>query len=507
MINMKSRTQKAKLNIATSLMTQFVTLVCGIIVPQLLIKTFSSEVYGATTSITQFLAYISLLEGGIAGVARAALYKPLAQNDEVVISNIVGEIKSFFRMIAFFFIVYTLVLASTYNKIAHTDFDWTFTFFLVIVISISTLAQYYFGIANSILLQADQKTYVNNLISTFATIINTIMIILLIYLDCSIIIVKLVSSCVFVTRPVLLSLYVKKKYNIHKPEINAPKALTQKYTALGQHIAYFLHSNTDIVLLTIFTNLKVVAVYSVYNMIVVNIRNITSSFTGGMESVFGNMLANNEKEKLQKTFSDYETLISIVATILFSVTAVLIIPFISIYTKNVTDANYFQPVFSVLIILAELIYCLRLPYHYMIIAAGHFKQTKIGAYGEAFINIVLSVSLVFKYGLVGVSFATLIAMIFRFIYYGVYLTKNVINRKIGLFIKKIIINLAGLIFVVGFGNILTTLMNIRNYFVWVICGGIVFILACLVVFFLNWCFYRSEVQTIIDKAVGKIKKH
>ena len=503
---MKTRTQKAKLNIMTSLITQFVTLICGIIVPQLLIKTFSSEIYGATTSITQFLAYISLLEGGIAGVARAALYKPLAQNDETVISNIVGEIKRFFRMIALFFVVYTLVLACIYNKIAHTTFDWRFAFFLVIVISISTLVQYYFGIANAILLQADQKTYVNNTISTFATIINTVMIILLIHLECSIITVKLVSSCVFITRPILLSLYMKKNYDLHKPQKNAPKALTQKFTAFGQHIAYFLHSNTDIVLLTIFTNLKIVAVYSLYNMIVSNIRNVTSAFTGGIESVFGNMIANDENKKLNKTFSDYETLISIVATILFAVTAILIIPFISIYTKSVTDANYIQPVFSKIMILAELTYCLRLPYHYMIMAAGHFKQTKIGAYGEAGINILLSILFVFKFGLVGVSIATLIAIIFRYIYYAVYLSKNVIYRNIGFFIKRVLVNLFGLVFVVIVGNILNLFIDIENYFIWSVCGVIIFLMACLVVVTLNWIFYRNEVSAIVYKAVGKIRK-
>lgn len=500
---MKSRTQKAKLNIVTALITQFATLICGIIVPQLLIRKFGSEVYGATSSITQFLAYISLLEGGIAGVARAALYKPLAKNNEIEISNIVGEIKRFFKMIAFLFIIYTVILATTYNKIAHTSFDWSFTFFLVIVISISTLAQYYFGIANSILLQADQKIYVNNLISTFAIIINTVMIILFIYLDCSIITVKLVSSCVFITRPILLSLYVKKNYRIHRPDKNVPKALTQKYTALGQHIAYFLHSNTDIVLLTIFTNLKTVAVYSVYNMIVVYIRSVTSSFVGGMESVFGNMLANNEKDNLQKTFSNYETLISIVATLLFSVAMVTIIPFVSIYTKSVTDTNYIQPVFSVLIILAELTYCLRLPYHYMINAAGHFKQTKIGAYGEALINILLSVALVFKYGLVGVSAATLLAMIFRFIYYGIYLAKNVIYRKLSLFIKRSMINMSGVIIIFIVGNILNGFMNVSNYFEWIILAGIVFVFAGLIIFFINWCFYRQEVRSIIDRVIGK----
>lgn len=66
------------------------------IVPRLMIGTFGSEAYGATSSITQFLAYITLLEAGIGGVARSALYKPLADNDDYMISAVVCEIKRFF---------------------------------------------------------------------------------------------------------------------------------------------------------------------------------------------------------------------------------------------------------------------------------------------------------------------------------------------------------------------------------------------------------------------------
>ena len=76
-----NRKIRAKKNILTSLVSQLVVLVCGIVVPRLMIGEFGSEAYGATTSITQFLAYITLLEGGIGGVARAVLYKPLAQKD------------------------------------------------------------------------------------------------------------------------------------------------------------------------------------------------------------------------------------------------------------------------------------------------------------------------------------------------------------------------------------------------------------------------------------------
>ncbi len=44
--------------------------------------------------------------------------------------------------------------------------------------------------------------------------------------------------------------------------------MTQKLTGLSQHIAYFLHSNTDVAGLTFLTNLSMVAVYSVYHMVV-----------------------------------------------------------------------------------------------------------------------------------------------------------------------------------------------------------------------------------------------
>ena len=139
----------------------------------------------------------------------------------------------------------------------------------------------------------------------------------------------------------------------------------------------------------------------------------------------------------------------------------------------------------------------------MINAAGHFKQTKIGAYGEALINILLSVALVFKYGLVGVSAATLLAMIFRFIYYGIYLAKNVIYRKLSLFIKRSMINMSGVIIIFIVGNILNGFMNVSNYFEWIILAGIVFVFAGLIIFFINWCFYRQEVRSIIDRVIGK----
>lgn len=498
-----NRKTRAKKNIVTSLISQIVVLLCGIVVPKLMIGAFGSEAYGATTSIAQFLAYITLLEGGIGGVARAVLYKPLAEKDMDTLGAIMGELKRFFRVVVGIFAVYVLILACSYQSMAHVEgMDWITSFLLVIVISVSTFGQYFIGISNSILLQAAQKTYITNMVSIGATVLNTLGIVVLVFLDCDLITVKLVSSCIFFMRPVVLWLYVRRFYPTGKAQpVKGKTYLTQKWTGLGQHIAYFLHSNTDIAVLTILTDLRTVAVYSVYNMIISHIQNLAMSFVSGMEAVFGDMLARNEKEKLQKTFRTYETILSIVSIILFSATAVLIVPFIKIYTAGVNDANYIQPLFGTLMALTALSYCLRLPYHSMVIAAGHFKQTSAAAYGEAIINIGLSAILVSRYGLIGVAAGTLAATWFRFLYYVIYLSKNIFHRKISLFAKRLAINGAAVIGNFLLGSMIISCFSADNYFSWAVCGVVQVVGMGLLTLTLNFCFFRADSIKLIRKFV------
>lgn len=161
-------------SIFSSLWGQLVSILSGLILPRIFIKQFGSEIYGATTSITQFLGYIALLEGGIGGVARAALYKPLADQDDLEISKVISYILRFFRIIALIFAVYAILLAFFYHEIAkNNSMDWLFSFLLVIVIAFSSLAQYYFGIAYTVLLQADQKRYFTEVLNSSALLINS----------------------------------------------------------------------------------------------------------------------------------------------------------------------------------------------------------------------------------------------------------------------------------------------------------------------------------------------
>ncbi|MCR3921078.1 MAG: polysaccharide biosynthesis C-terminal domain-containing protein [Firmicutes bacterium] len=491
------RSKRALLNVISTLLFQLITIICGFIVPRLIIGTYGSGVNGVITSISQFLGYIILLESGIGGVVKAALYKPLAIMDKESISSIIKATEKFFRYVALAFIGYSFVLAGIFPLLVKYDFGWFYVFSLVLIIGFSTFGQYYFGVTYQILLQADQKNYVISLLRLGTTIVNTIIIVVLVKFGVGIHLVKLGSSLVFIIRPLVLNYYVKKKYQlIHncKPNNDAVK---QRWDGLGHHLAYFLHRRADVIVLTIFANIKEVSVYSVYNLVVLGIENITVTLSSGFEAAFGNMIAKEEMGVLNKNFRIYEFISFSVTTTLFTSAALLILSFVTVYTRGISDVNYYRPMFAYVLILAEAIYCIRLPYFSVTMAAGHFKQTRNGAFIEAFFNIVLSVILVQQYGVVGVAIATLCAMLFRTFQYAIYLSNKVLHRSVWLFWGRCIVNITAAMITIYIAKLLPV-TKIDSYFLWFLHACRITLIATAVTLPLNTVIYYQDAKSFIE---------
>ena len=501
-----SRSVNLKRNIVFSLLCQLITVICGFVVPKLFLDAYGSEAYGATASITQLLAYITLLEGGVGGVARAVLYKPIANGDTYAISAIIKEIKRFFRILSYIFIAYVLILACFFNKMSHIEcFDWLSTFLLVIVLSIATFSEYFIGISYSLFLQASQRMYVVKVLSIITTILNTICIIVFIKLGFSLIFVKLVSSFVFAIKPIALRFIVKRDYKLVNVTEKTNTYLKQKWDGLGQHIAFVVHSNTDVLLITIFSKLTQVAVYSVYNMIITQVQNIVTSLTAGVESLFGDMIAKDETRQLNSVFDLYEVLVSIVSITVFSSLTIVIVPFVRLYTSLLKDANYIEPAFAFVLTFSSALFCWRNPYISVVAAAGHFKQTRLGAFGEAFVNMAVSVALINPMGLCGVAIGTVLGTLTRFIYYVVYLTKNIICRSLKLFFKRFILNVITYVFITLTGMIYVMKLSVPNYFTWFILGLAVIVIAALISIIINFIFYRQDTKKAL-KILLRLKK-
>ena len=134
----KSRSKKALLNTGFELILEVVTAVCSFILPRLILSYFGSAYNGITSSISQFISCVALLKSGIGSVTRAALYKPLAENDSEGISAIVNATSGFMRRVALIFSASIVVFSALYPFLVSDEFDWMFAFTLALILSISS---------------------------------------------------------------------------------------------------------------------------------------------------------------------------------------------------------------------------------------------------------------------------------------------------------------------------------------------------------------------------------
>lgn len=471
------RRKHAIFSMGASLLYQIAAVLCGFLVQRIMLGHYGSTLVGLTASITKFLGFITLIEAGIGGIVNAALYKPLADKDQLAISGIVISTNRFFRRIAGVMAIYIVFLGLVFPSFNDTfSLSDGYIFLLTVSIGLSTFMQYYLGMTNQLLLQADQKQYIPTTLNIITTVLNTLIIALLVFWDMDILYVKLTSSLVFALKPIMLFLYCKKNYKLTKTGTASELLNTQKWSGFGHHLSYFIHTSTDIGILTLCGRYGEVAVYSLYIMITGSLTNIIDCACGGIQSAFGNVLANNDQELLCHNFDVFEAIIHMLVTVIFGTAALMILPFMRVYTAGLTDIEYILPLFGFICVLQDALFCLRRPYVMIISAAGHYKQTQVYAYLEAAINIILSCVLISKNGLAGLAFATAFAMLFRLIMSVLYLRKNILNRSIKHFGSCIICDIFALTPVIVLYVLFYDALAIKGYLGWIVCAVTVFIL-------------------------------
>ena len=109
-------------------------------------------------------------------------------------------------------------------------------------------------------MQAKQKTYITSIIQIVIYVLSAVAVVVLALLGANVLVIKLVSGIIFILRPIAQNLYVKHKYKIQLDSAINNYPIKQKWDGMAQHVAYVMHSNTDIVILTIFTSLAEVSI-------------------------------------------------------------------------------------------------------------------------------------------------------------------------------------------------------------------------------------------------------
>lgn len=495
-----------KKNVLFAILLQMITIIFAFIVPKLLINYYGAQIHGLTNTISSLISYLTLVESGIGAASVQSLYSPLQKQDYKTVNADLNAVTIFYRKIGLVFGSLVVVIAFFYPLLASDGLKYWFVFWLILISGIANTVEYFFTSRFRVLLQADKKLYIINLINAIGILLQGILRVLFIYLKLSIFVIQLVPAIVYTTRLIIISIYVRKTYKYLdksiKPNFNVGK---KRWNVLIHQIANLVVNNTDNLVLSGFIGYTSVSVYGVYNMIVSNISGFLSqALSNAVTANFGHLLVKEDNKKTCDTFNKYERIYYYIIGIIFGICSFSICPFINLYIGNISGIKYVDVKLGILFILIAVLASVRIPHLTLVTAAGHFKETQNHAIIEAMINIIASVILVNICGIYGVLIGTVLSFLYRDIMFIWYVNHRILKRKIMNTIKNIFLLIIIIIFVILVGIAFKCFIGMQSWITWILTCLLTAIISSGTVIFLV-CVFDKEVIKYALMVFGKRK--
>ena len=143
---MGSRSKSLKLNMVTGLFQELVAVICGLVLPRIVLAHFGSTYNGIVNSITNFMAFSVVFRSGLGAVTNAALFKPLAEKNEAAVNGIMVATKDFMVKVGWLLAMCIVGFAAAYPLIVADEFNYWFSFSLVLIIGASSFVENMFSI-------------------------------------------------------------------------------------------------------------------------------------------------------------------------------------------------------------------------------------------------------------------------------------------------------------------------------------------------------------------------
>ena len=416
-------------NIVTAFGGQLIAIILGILVPRLFITSYGSDVNGLLSTIAQIFTYMALLEAGVGQAARNLLFKPFQEKNEKGISEIASIAKSYFRRFTLIYGVGVVTIAIILPLVLKTNVEPINVALIVLFEGMSGVVSFYFIETPSIIIGVDGKNYVNNTINLANKIVGYIVKIIMAAFNLNVVLLQFVFFLVTVAKVFFYQIYFRKHYTwIKFKKIEKGVKLKDRNSYIITEICWTIFSSTDMIVLSIFVSTQLSSVYGVYNLIFSNIALLLNSVYNSVIYMLGQAY-HESKDKYIKLHDTFNSVFFGLITSIMMVCYFLTIPFVSLYTRGVTDVNYIYASLPVMFCLIQLLSWSRYVAGNLIGLAGRIRKAVWVNILEAAINLICSIILVQKFGIVGVLFATIIALPVKLVYCNYIGDKIILSRN------------------------------------------------------------------------------
>ena len=443
---MNKSKSRVKRNLISGVLYQVILIAMGFLLPRLYLENFGSEVNGILSTIKQIFIYLFLLEAGVGLATTQALYKCVAEEDHKKTNSILSATKIYYRKTGIIYSLIILAWGVIYSFAVKTSVHPLVIFAIIVANALPRIFNYFIQAKYNILLEVDGRRYILNGTETIMQLASNILKILVVIFSDDLVLIQLAYCIPVILQLIFLYFYTKKNYSwLDLNEEPDFEAIGQKNSVLIHQISGMVFNNTDIILLSLLCDFKVVSVYTIYNIFFSQVQTFITSIISGFTFALGQTFQTN-REKFKELYKAYEMTLIMSTFIIFTLMASFLLPLIQIYTGGINDAPYTNVLLLILFVIMSLMSNSKYAATQVIEFSGEFDKTRKYAIGEMIINISLSIIAIIYFGICGALMGTCAALLYRGITTIYYANKKVLGISTFNTYKHIILN--GLVFLV-----------------------------------------------------------
>lgn len=414
-----SRLQDVVKNSFWGIISKILSLILGFVSRTVFIYYLGKELLGINGLYTEILNMISLAELGFGSALNFALYKPIAENDETKIIQLLSFYRKVYLIIILVMTFIGLALIPALPFIVKGAQGITlFELRLYYLIFLANAIFAYFLKYKYNYVNACRKDYVTTNIDSVINAVMVVAQILIIILTKNFLAYLIVHNGTLIASKLFISIYLNRKYPILKKKAEIPlekkdrKVIFKdvKGLVVQQFAGLAIHS-TDNIIISSLTGLGVVAVglISNYNMLINSVLGFVTILFSSAISSFGNLATEKSADNYRNAFLQMNFLNAWLYGFCCIAFWVLIPPFIQLWLGKeflVDNISYFLIVLNCYLMGQTTIY------HNARVAKGDFNKDKWLFLAQAIINLVVSIIGAYYLGLVGVYIGTVVSRLF-----------------------------------------------------------------------------------------------
>lgn len=393
---------------------QLVLIVVGFFCQRTMNLLMGAELVGMNGVISNVIAILSVSELGIATAVVYNLYSAIAGQDEKRIAGLMNLYRKAY--IVFALVIFGLGLAVMpliHHILNETTFSLGYIRLVFLLWLVRTVFSYLLSYKRSILI-ADQREYLVSIVMLAVNVLNYSSTIAILELSGNYVLALGTNIVVEVAGNLCIAAYVNRKYPFLVRMRKAPlerdlvgRVVDNIKNIFVTRLFTKLLLSTDKIIVSGMITTVVAGLYTNYCLVTQSVLNIMVAFAGALKPTLGHLFLEKDREKDLRALRQITFLFFLVSSTASACIFCLITPFVRDLWLN--EAYLMEMSFVAAAVGQFFLTAMGLPLEIVMGVTGLFHKERNIAIVTTMVNLVVSLLLVGKLGVVGIAIGTMAA--------------------------------------------------------------------------------------------------